>query len=245
MWRTSIALFVCLGVWGQAKLEFEVVSIKPHPQPVNVSSNMLKGATYRGMAITLVDLIQDAYDLKHGQVSGGPGWATSDRFDVEAKADGEEELGWDRARPMLQAMLADRFKLKVRREMKEVAAYDLVIAKGGPKFKENTDPEVKHPGFSMYVDASAAHFKATKGQLSGLVLQLPFSVGRPVVDKTELGGGYDFKLDWAPDNSPAANDGSVATLFTALQEQLGLKLEPSKTTQEMLTIESAEKPSGN
>src|SRR5580698_3214159 len=107
MQRASIALLVCLGVWGQSKLEFEVVSIKPHPEPVNVSSNNLKGTTYRGRAITLVDLIQDAYGLKHGQVSGGPGWVPSERFDIDAKADGEEELKWDRARPMLQAMLAD------------------------------------------------------------------------------------------------------------------------------------------
>jgi uncharacterized protein (TIGR03435 family) len=152
MRRTSIALFVCLGVWGQSKLEFEVVSIKPHPEPVNVSSNMLRGATYRGVAITLANLIQDAYDLKYGQLSGGPTWVTSERFDVEAKADGEETLNWDRARPMLQLMLADRFKLKVRREMKEVAAYNLVIAKGGPKFKENTDAAVKNPGLSISVD---------------------------------------------------------------------------------------------
>jgi bla regulator protein BlaR1 len=245
MRRISIALFVCLGVWGQSKLEFEVVSIRPHPGDVNVSSNMIKGAAYRGVAITLAGVIQDAYDLKCGQVSGGPGWVTSERFDIDAKADGETELTWDRARPMLQAMLADRFKLKVRREMKDVVAYDLVIAKGGPKFKENTDPDVKHPGFSMYVNGDGAHFKATKGQLSGLILQLPFYAGRPVVDKTGLAGGYDLKLDWAPDNSPDALNGSVATLFTALQEQLGLKLEPSRTTQEMLTIESAEKPSGN
>jgi uncharacterized protein (TIGR03435 family) len=245
MRRTSIALFVCLGVWGQSKLEFEVVSIKPHPEPVNVSFNMLQGAAYRGVAITLAGLIQDAYDLKRDQVSGGPGWVTSERFDIDAKAASEEGLSWDRARPMLQAMLAERFKLKVRREMKDVAAYDLVIAKGGPRFKENTDPKVEHPGAVTYGDGSGMHVKATKAPISRLIQQLPFSAGRPVVDKTGLGGSYDFTLDWAPDNSPAALDGSAATLFTALQDQLGLKLEPSRTTQEMLTIESVEKPSGN
>jgi uncharacterized protein (TIGR03435 family) len=247
---TSTILFVCLGfIWGQdPKMEFEVASIKPHPPgEVTVSYNNVKGATYRAVAITLVDLIQDAYHLQHNQVSGGPGWVNSDRFDVEAKAalqNGEEALDWIRARPMLQSMLADRFKLKVRREMKEVPAYDLVIAKGGPKFKESTDPAARS-GLAVYIDASGAHVKATKAALSRLTPQLALNAGRPVVDKTGLGGGYDFTLDWAPDNSPAALDGSVATLFTALQEQLGLKLEPSRTTQEMLTVESVEKPTDN
>jgi uncharacterized protein (TIGR03435 family) len=241
----TILVLAAKAVFGQSAGEFEVVSIKPHPEPITMSSNGIRGSTYRGVAITLQDLIQDAYNVQRNQVSGGPHWLTSAPFDVEAKAAGDTELAMDRARPMLQAMLADRFKLKLRHENREVPAYDLVIIKGGPKFKENTDPAVKLGGMTTRVDPSGVHMKATKSTMARLTVQLSLNAGRPVVDKTGLGAGYDFTLDWAADNSPAAMDGSVATLFTALQEQLALKLEPSRTTQEFLVIESAETPSWN
>jgi len=222
---------------------FEVASIRPHPGVVTGSSNNINGATYRGVAVTLVDLVKDAHGVQYNQVSGGPGWAASDHFDVEAKAGGDAALTWDRARPMLQALLVQRFKLKVHRETREVPAFDLVVAKGGPKFKENTDPNVQHPGTITYGDASGMHVRATKAALARLIPQLSINLDRrPVVDKTGLAGAYDFTLDWARDNSPAAADGSVPTLFTALQEQLGLKLEPSRTMLDMVVIDSAEKP---
>lgn len=228
------------------KQQFEVVSIRPHPAgPVTMSSNAITGATYRALAIHLVDVIEDAYGIERLQVSGGPGWVTSDRFDIEAKAEGDATLTIERARPMLKAMLAERFKLKVRRETRDVPAFDLVVLKNGPKFKENTDPTLAHPGLITSADRSGVHVKATKGTMARLISQLSLNAGRPVLDKTGLAGGYDFTLDWAAENSPAALDGSAATLFTALQEQLGLKLEPSRTMQEMVVIESAEKPSGN
>lgn len=238
--------FVCAQAEFEVAPRFEVASIRPHPGVVTVSSNNINGATYRGVAITLIDVVEDAYGVPYNQVTGGPGWASSDRFDVEAKAGGDAALSWDRARPMLQTLLAQRFKLKVHREAKEVPAFDLVVAKGGPKFKENTDPNVQRPGTVTYGDASGMHVRATKAALARLIPQLSINLDRrPVVDKTGLGGAYDFMLDWARDNSPAAADGSLPTLFTALQEQLGLKLEPSRTVLDMLVIDSAEKPTEN
>lgn len=228
---------------GQSAEQFEVVSIKPHPEPITFASNMTRGTTYRGVAITLVDVIEDAYNLQHNQIAGGPGWAATEHFDIDAKASGDA-LTMERARPMLQAMLADRFRLKIRRQMREVACYDLVVAKGGPKFKQNTDPAAR-PGLTASAGQGAVHLEASKGTMARLVMQLAFGAGRPVVDKTGLPGGYRFTLDYAPDNSAAAIDGSAPTLFTALQEQLGLKLEPSRTTQEALVIESAERPTAN
>ena len=224
--------------------QFEVVSIKPHPEPIAFSSNMTRGASYRGVAIKLLDLIEDAYNLQPDQVSGGPGWVKTEHFDIDAQAPGDGALSMERARPMLQTMLADRFKLKVRHEAREVAAYDLVAAKGGPKLKENRDPAVR-PGLVTSAAPGAMHLQAGRVTMARLAMQLAFGAGRPVVDRTGLTGEYQFTLDYAPDNSPAAIDGSAATLFTALQEQLGLRLEPSRTTQEMLIIESAEKPSPN
>ena len=231
---------------GQSTPEFEVVSVRPHPVgPIFMSSNMIRGSTYRGVAITLMDIVTDAYGLQRNQVSGGPAWITSDRFDVEAKAGGDAELPLERARPMLQSMLAERFKLKVRREMREVPAYDLVTGKNGPKFKPSPQPDSQAPGFLTRFDTSGVHVVAAKGSMGRLAVQLALNSGRPVADKTGLTGEYEFQLDFAPDNSPAAVDGSAPTLFTAIEDQLGLKLQPSRMTQEMLVIESAEKPSAN
>lgn len=145
---------------------------------------------------------------------------------------------------MLQAMLEDRFKLKLRRESREVACYDLVVAKGGPKFKGKSDPAAR-PGLVTRAEPGAVHLQADKVTMARLAQQLAFGAGRPVVDKTGLAAEYQFTLVYAPDNSPGAVDGSAATLFTALQEQLGLRLEPSRTMQEALLIEAAEKPSEN
>lgn len=233
------------AAYAQQTAQFEVVSIKPHPEPINFSSNTVRGATYRGVAITLLDLVMDAYHLQRNQVLGGPNWLETEHFDVNAKAAGDQPLEFERARPMLQLMLADRFKLKVHQETREVACYNLVIAKGGPKFKEDTDPSVKVGGLATRADGKRTHVEAQKATMARLAVQLAYPAGRPVVDQTGLTGGYAFTFDFAADNSPAALDGSAATLFTALQEQLGLKLEPARFRQEALVIESAEKPAEN
>ncbi len=242
--RTTV--FFLLASIAAAQSEFEVASIRPHPGVITHSSNFLTGGMYRGIAITLTDLVEDAYGLQRYQVADAPGWASSEHFNVEGRAGGEGALTWERARPMLQVLLANRFKLKVHRESREVPAYDLVISKGGPKFKENTDPKVEHPGAVTYGDTSGMHVKATKAPLSRLLPQLSINLDdRPVIDKTGLTGNYDYTLNWARDNTPAAADGNVPGVFTAIQEQLGLKLEPSKTTVEMVVIDSAERPTGN
>lgn len=246
MMRLGFALLLLAGAAASGQSpEFEVVSIKPHPEPIQFSYNVTRGAAYRGVAITLLDLIQDAYHVERNQVVEGRAWAASAHFDVDAKAAGEEALSMERARPMLQAMLGDRFKLKLRHETRQVACYDLVLGKGGPKFKQNVDPSVQTGGLVTRADGARTHIEATKATMVRLAIQLAFGAGRPVVDKTGLTGGYQFTLEFAADNSPAAIDGSAATLFTALQEQLGLKLEPSRTMREVLVIESAEKPSAN
>jgi uncharacterized protein (TIGR03435 family) len=242
--RLRLLLLAAGVTLAQPAAEFDVVSIKPHPEPITISSNMTRGGSYRGVAITLLDLIEDAYHVEPNQVTGGPNWLTSAHFDVDANAPGEEALTMERARSMLQAMLADRFKLKLRRESQEVAAYDLVLAKGEPKFKESSDPKAR-PGLVTRASPTSVHLEADRVTMARLAEQLAFGAGRPVVDKTGLPGEYALALDYAQDNSPAAVDGSAATLFTALQEQLGLKMEPSRTMRDVLVIESAEKPSAN
>ena len=119
---------------------------------------------------------------------------------------------WSVAKPMLQAMLVDRFKLKVRHETPEVPTYDLLVAKGGPRFTEHSDPAWFPQRFDQRLGPSAVHIAATKTGMGQLASQLRMHTSRPVVDKTRLDGAYDFKLDWAPDYSPAAMDGRADAL---------------------------------
>ncbi len=242
--RIAMALCTVAVLTAQEPERFEVVSIKPRPEPIDYTRDAVDGVSYHAAGLTLLSLIEDAYAMGRFQISGGPNWLTTARFDVEAKASGSAPLTWERARPMLQTMLANRFQLRVQRATREVPCYDLVAAKGGPKLKENTDPGPPG-GVATSADANGGHMRADSGTMARLVRNLAVPAGRPVVDKTVLVGKYHITLDYAADSSPDAVNGSIPTLFTALQDQLGLKLEPSRTTQDTLVIESVERPSGN
>jgi uncharacterized protein (TIGR03435 family) len=221
---------------------FEVVSIKPHPEPISFTTDTVDGDRYRAVGRNLLSLIENAYSMGRYQISGGPSWLTSAYFDVEAKASGT--LTWERTRPMIEAMLADRFQLKVRRAIREIPSYDLVIAKGGSKLKEITTPGPPS-GVAVSADGNVVHLRAASGTIDRLVRNLAGPAGRPIVDKTGLAGPYELVLDYATDSSQDAAKGTMLTLFTALEDQLGLKLEASRTKMDSLVIESAQKPSDN
>jgi uncharacterized protein (TIGR03435 family) len=200
--------------------------------------------------VTLRDLALFAYDVKDFQVSGGPAWVDSDRWDVSATAG--REISEDERRRMLQTLLADRFQLKIRREMKDLPVYALVVAKNGPKLKANTDGV---PGgiettmnFKGYSQLTARNVP-----MPTLATILFNPTGRKVIDRTGIEGNFDFKLEWAPDpaHMPLINGGTPegdtegASIFTAVQEQLGLKLESTKGPVEVLVIERAERATEN
>ena len=247
--KLGLGLLVVAGiVAGQspdASATFEVASIKLHPEPITLSADpMVRGRTVSGTASTLLDLVTNAYGVKYDQVSGGPSWIKSNHYDITAKAVGEGTLTAEEARRMMQALLADRFQLKIHRETKEVPTYALVVGKGGPKLKPSS---ADAPG-SNFVRGTAAglmHMEATRGTMERLATQLAGTAGRPVIDKTGLSGYYAFTLDWTPENRISDGDADTATIFTAVQEQLGLKLEPTTGPLEMLIIDRAEKPSEN
>lgn len=226
---------------------FEVVSIKPNKSGTSGGIQGLPNGE-RYMNTTLDILVKDAYgSFSEDQVVGMPSWAKSDRYDIEVRVDADTANEWKtlsnkerfkQEQPMLQAMLADRCKLKVHLETKELPVYDLVIAKGGLKMKEAAPGEENTGRFS-------------EGELIGhampienLVFALP-SDGRSVVDKTGLGNKkFDFDLKWTPDNRIEAGD-SGPSLFTALEEQLGLKLVSSKAPGTVLVVDHMERPSPN
>lgn len=192
----------------------------------------------------LSDLITYAYNIKDYALFGEPHWADIDRYNISANADSGTALNRDLARPMMRSLLADRFQLKVHMEMRELPAYVLVVAKGGPKFKESSPDAQKL--LTLGSQGKAMVMTVTKGDMAQLAGQFSKrnGVDRPVIDKTGLSGLYDYKLEWGDDVALRA-DADVVSIFRAMPEQLGLKLEPEKVPVPVLVVDHAEKPSGN
>jgi uncharacterized protein (TIGR03435 family) len=231
---------------------FEVASVKPlGSTPVPGSAIGL--FTYPGGRIvalnySLKNLIHDAYDLEDYQIVGGPGWVNDDYYDIEAKPPASSESSsWVPAnfktppnpemRKMLQTLLAERFQLKVHSETRKGSVLALVIAKGGPKLKA---PTVTKQPFVIFGQGSILIGQnATMAQLSE---RLRTILKRKVLDQTGLTAHFDFQLNYADDNPQPDKTSSV---FRALQDQLGLKLETQPGSTDVLVIDHAEKPSGN
>ena len=250
---------------GTTSFSYEVASIKPNK--VDDGRIMFRNAPdgFTANGITPKFLIEFAYNLKDFQVSGAPGWAESERYDIDAKMDEAtieafkkltREQSTAQRRLMLQSLLAERFELKVSHSSKEAPLYALVVAKNGPKLTQSADSPSGPAG-----TVALGQFRFAPGELnavgmllSNLADQLSREVGRQVVDKTGLQGRYDFRLHWTPDG-PAGGpggpddapppDSSGPSIFSALQEQLGLKLEPQKGPVETLIIDSIQKPTEN
>ena len=218
---------------------FEVASIKENKSGSPNSGNRTAGERYSGTNVSLVSLLRTAYALQEFQIAGYPAWAETDKFDVEAKM----ESG---ANPpdfplMLQKLLAERFKLVVHREPRQTSIYTLVVAKDGPKLKPG-DPS-KCGGSSCGFNASPTEIVGENVSMSQFAFRLSRSIGTHVVDGTSLKGTFDFKVTWLPDDRFSGRGASAnPTLFTAIQEQLGLRLQAGRGPVDTLVIDRAEKP---
>jgi len=258
---------------GTSSPSFEVASIKPNHSGDNRISLMFApdGLSASGASVKM--LVDFAYNMKDFQISGGPGWIDSERFDIEAKMEESTiaalkkltlEQSIEQRRLMVQSLLAERFKLKVSHSSKELPIYALVVAKNGPKLTKSADAPPGPgapggPGPRSMMSLQIGELTATAISMTMLADRIAREVGRNVVDKTGLEGRYDFTLHWTSDRQalsaagpadanqgPApSQDSSGPSIFTALQEQLGLKLESQKGPVETLIIESVEKPSEN
>jgi len=244
---------------------YDVVSIKPNKSGSGRMGVMSVPERYSATNISLRGLIQYAYNIRmQEQVSGLSGWADSTAYDVEAKVDEEQlaalkklskEESGEQGRLRMQTMLADRFKLKVHRETKEMPMFALVIAKNGFKLKD-ADPNDTYPNGMKGPDGigHAGGMMINNGKLTAqgisiaqLAGNLTFQVHHIVVDKTGLTGKYDFTLLWSPDEMHTADATEPAgpSIFTALQEQLGLKLDSTKGPVDVVVVDHVEMPSEN
>jgi len=235
---------------------FEVATIKPSDAGPRSGRFIAMQGDDRFVAkdYTLKLLIAAAYELNPRTISGGPPWIDSAHYDIVAATPGGVRPSHDEQMRMLRSLLVDRFKLTFHREAKVYPIYQLVIAPNGPKLKATAaapdDPVVVGPGVVYPQRISLPARNATMGNFVSLLQRAVLD--RPVVDKTGLTGRYDFNLDWAPDETqfgggvPAASsDAPSPPLFTAVEEQLGLRLIATKGPVDALVVDQAEPPSAN
>lgn len=221
---------------------FEVASIKPNQSQGGISAMRLTPGHVSMEGVSLKKVMLNAYGIPDDReyVIAGPAWLTSERFDIEAKFSADAPM--PQVRQMIQSLLADRFKLVVHKETRQLPMYSLVVAKGGAKIHPVEAGQSK-------TTARPGHFEATKINMQKLADVMARQAGLPVTDATGLEGVYDFMLDWSPeadlrmtsgDSATAAASGG-ASFFTAIQEQLGLRLESGKGPVEILVVDRMEK----
>jgi uncharacterized protein (TIGR03435 family) len=242
---------------------YDVASIKPS-KASDETTLLFRPGAFSAKGMTLKSLLKEAYGIQDDQISGAPKWVSSQTYDIEAKVDGVdaatlEKLSEDQFKGMFRSFLRDRFQLKVHWETKELPVLALVVAKGGPKLQQAKPGDTYPDGIKGPDGKPAGHAGMLmwgRGRLTGqgipignLVPPLTQELGRIVEDKTGLTGNYDIELRWTTDDaspdSRSASDSPGPSLFTAMQEQLGLKLESQKAPVQVLLIDHVEQPAPN
>jgi uncharacterized protein (TIGR03435 family) len=239
----------------RAPQTFEVASVKPveklRGRLWDFSSS---GPRVRYIGYAAVDLITEAYNLKPYQVAFAPdvrppsgGVYGTAYYDIEAKAEGDGARSRADFRSMLQALLADRFQLKAHRAMKEMPVYALVVAKNGPTFKQSSPDAVDSARIGVNGQNQTLTASRKSVEEFGEILHSVFFLEHPVVDRTGLTGTYDFNIEATPQSRLTAEDPDLKNIsvFTAVQQQLGLKLESHKAMIEILVVDRSEKPTAN
>jgi uncharacterized protein (TIGR03435 family) len=228
---------------AQDRLKFEVASVKVNTSGSQTGFGMNTTPEGRLSAhnYTVWNLIREAYHLRELQVSGGPGWIQTEGFDVEARA--ASPVSRDKVNEMLRMLLAERFRLKVHTESRNLPAYALVVANSGSKLKRATATDRLPKTLLGQLDMP-------RMSMLSLGEYLEFDLDRPVIDRTGLTGDFAIRLEWARERDRTAAgdaplDQSRPSIFAALQEQLGLKLESLKAPVDVLVIDGVEHPSAN
>jgi len=249
------ATLLASPVFGQQKPVFDAVSIKPSAVDARGGGFNLSPGRLNAKNRSLKDLVAFAYNLHDYQLSGGLGWTDTERYEIIATFPADTTN--DQRAPMMQALLADRFSLVFHREPKEISGFALVVGKNGPKLHA---AEATEPGMMLGHNRTSGlrTLTGSRAKVADLASMLATLLDRPVQDQTSIDGIWDFQMEWTPDSAsegpsrPGVEKQEVVadaqtgpSIFTALQESLGLKLESRKVPVEAIVIDRSEKPSGN
>lgn len=238
--RTAFsALVLVITLLGAGS--FEVASIKPaSPDEAGISGEDGRNGLLKMWNVSLKRCIRYAYKIPEDQIEGGPKWIGEVGYDIVAKAD--NPAGEPALLMMLQPLLADRFRLQLHRETRTVPGYTLTVAKGGIKAPPS-EPS-RHSGGN----GGRGFIDSTGSELTALTIRLSALLGRPVVDMTGDSRKFDIHLRWTPDDAQTGADSigpDRPSLFTALQEQVGLKIESGRVSADVLVVDHAELPTAN
>jgi uncharacterized protein (TIGR03435 family) len=253
-----VLLMTTLSGYGQSSVEppgYEVASIKPNTgNDFRFAFRIEPGGPLAATGITLKRLMMTAYDVQGFRIVGGPDWLVSRRWDVQAKPD--RVVSPDQIRPMLRALLENRFQLRSHLEKRQLPVYELTVDRKGSKVQRVRDGETEAD-----VRVGAGLIQLTKATAATLASQLSYALGRPVIDKTSLSGEFDFALEWIPEPGedggpataglpPGTGDQPASTpdgqsIFTAITEQLGLRLKSGRGPVEVIVIDDVQMPTPN
>ena len=228
--------------------DWDVVSVKAR-DPNDASNNQslnFKGRQFVMVNRTVEGMLLFAYGLQKVQIVGAPRWIETERWDVQGLPDVPGHPSLKQMQSLTRKLLEQRFGLKVHKETKELAVYAITVAKGGEKITPSAGDPNSPPSENENSNGGIVTMRMTNMSMREFAPDLGYFLGRPAVDQTGLAGRYDLQLKWTADESKAPADGSAPPgLLTAIQEQLGLKLEPVKAPAEVLVIDAVERPSAN
>ena len=224
---------------------FEVAAIRPANDDGNHDNDNDDGIV-RIHNYTLKRLISRAWEIDMSEIYGGPNWIDSESYDINAKIPAEFVRAYNKVPQMMQNLLAERFRLRIHREPRQIAGYQLLLAKKGLRM-ENARPDQKD---SSSMNSNNSNLKAQNVTMEAFARYLSRNrdIGKIVADKTGLTGGFNFELEWTPERIESSPDPSTddhPSIFTAIQDRLGLKLEPGRVDVLTIVIDRAEKPDAN
>ena len=224
---------------------FEVAVIKPSDPNDNNQGFHLDGHRISIENMSMTSLICFAYSIQKTQVVNAPQWFNEQPWDIDGVPDAEGKPSWHQYRRMLQKLLSARLGLQMHPDKRELSVYTLTVAKGGPKLeKTKSDPDALSDSTGHGMGA-AQTMKFTNLSMTEFAQTLQLMSDRPVVNQTALAGRYDFSLLWTPDAMRATPTDNAPGLFTAVHEQLGLKLEATRAATDVLVVDAATRPTKN
>jgi uncharacterized protein (TIGR03435 family) len=240
------AAALCLGTaHAQPALPtFDVVSVRPNQTGSPNSSSRMTGNRYTATNVSVVSLLRNGFALQEFQIDGQPGWADLDRYDIVATLpDGARPADWPL---MVQALLRDRFKLRFHREQRQGPVYVLTVAKSGHKLTPASSPVCGNPSGTCDFSGSPTRVFGRSVSTAQLAVRLSRSIGVMVIDRTWLSGLFDIELEWTMEDQFVGRGASASpTIFAAIQDQLGLRLDSARDAVEVLVVDSVEKPSAD